>query len=100
NESGGPALMRTGGGTGAEPLAGGATAAAGAGGTAGTAACATGATGAVAGAMSQQLVELVDLQPVNKKRASTATSKPTGQRARHFFFIIAFGLCGLRFGFQ
>jgi hypothetical protein len=63
----------------------------------------TGATAGVTadGAVSQQLVELADLQPVNKKRDSAATKKPTGQRAKHFvFFIIVFGLCDLRFGFQ
>ena len=97
--------MRTGGGTGADPIAGGATAAGAAGtGTAGATA-AGGAAGvaivavAAAGVLSQQLVELVDLQPADKKSASAATKRPVGQRANKFvFFIIVIEFCGLRFG--
>jgi hypothetical protein len=91
-------VIGAGAGTGAGAIAGGATVI-GAGGAAGT--TAAGATIAVACILSQQLVELVDLHPANKKGASAATKRPTGQRAKHFvYFIVAFGLCGLRFVFQ
>ena len=64
-------------------------------------AAATGGAIAAAGALPLLLVELADLQPVIKKRASVATERPTGQHVIHFvLFINAYGLCGLRLGFD